>query len=360
VSLRDITADDIESLAVGAWVLGTGGGGNPYLPLLNMRLLYREGYRVQLMDASDLADDEWVGTVANMGAPLVGQERLVDSLTLARAVTVMERHIGKRFAALMSMEIGGANGVRPLMAAAHLKRPVVDSDTMARAYPELQMTSVAIGGLAPCPVSVVDVRGFESVVHQVPTWKWAERVARKICTEYGSVAATCQPPRTGAEVKKWCIHGTTTKAIAIGAAVREAQRRHEDPVAAILSVEPGKILYRGKVIDVARRATEGFLRGIVRFDGLDDWRGSVMTIDFQNEWIVAHRDGAPIAMTPDLICVLDSVSGEAVGSETIRYGQRVTVIALPPPEIFLSPRGLEHVGPRAFGYDLDFRSVFSA
>ena len=64
-------------------------------------------------------------------------------------------------------------------------------------------------------------------------------------------------------------------------------------------------------------------------------------------------------MTPDLICVLDSVSGEAVGSETVRYGQRVTVIALPPPDVFLTPRGLEHVGPRAFGYDLDFRSVFS-
>ncbi|MEI6203623.1 MAG: DUF917 family protein, partial [Enhydrobacter sp.] len=45
MSLREITADDIESLAVGAWVLGTGGGGNPYLALLNMRALYKEGYR---------------------------------------------------------------------------------------------------------------------------------------------------------------------------------------------------------------------------------------------------------------------------------------------------------------------------
>ena len=33
--------------------------------------------------------------------------------------------------------------------------------------------------------------------------------------------------------------------------------------------------------------------------------------------------------------------------------------ALPPTHIFLTPKGLEHVGPRAFGYDLDFRSVFS-
>ncbi len=112
------------------------------------------------------------------------------------------------------------------------------------------------------------------------------------------------------------------------------------------------------MIDVERRATEGFLRGVARFDGMDDWRGSVLTINFQNEWIVAHRDGEAIAMSPDLICALDSVSGEAVGSETIRYGQRVTVIALPPPAVFLSPRGLAHVGPRAFGYDLEFRSVF--
>ena len=30
MTMRDITADDIESLAIGAWVLGTGGGGVHY------------------------------------------------------------------------------------------------------------------------------------------------------------------------------------------------------------------------------------------------------------------------------------------------------------------------------------------
>ena len=70
-------------------------------------------------------------------------------------------------------------------------------------------------------------------------------------------------------------------------------------------------------------------------------------------------DGEPRVMTPDLICVLDTVSGDAIGTETLRYGQRVTVIALPAPPILLTPKGLEHVGPRAFGYDLDFHSVFA-
>ena len=65
-------------------------------------------------------------------------------------------------------------------------------------------------------------------------------------------------------------------AIAIGRAVREAQRRHEDPVAAILATEPSKLLYRGKVIDVARRTTDGYLRGVVRFEGLDNFKAKFL------------------------------------------------------------------------------------
>ena len=47
-------------------------------------------------------------------------------------------------------------------------------------------------------------------------------------------------PRTGAEVKKWGIPKTTTKAINLGHAVSEANRRHADPIAAILKAESGR------------------------------------------------------------------------------------------------------------------------
>jgi DUF917 family protein len=355
----ELSLEDIEALAVGAWILGTGGGGSPYLGLLNMRRLYAEGHRVRLMPAEALADEDWVAAVSNMGAPLVGQERLTDSGTIARAVRLMEEHRGHAFRAVMALEIGGGNSIQPLMAAAHLDIPVVDADMMGRAYPEAQMTSVAVGDLRPYPLTTVDCRGLESIVEKVPSWKWMERVSRKICVEYGSIASTCKAPRSGREVKDWAIHGTTTKAIAIGRAVRAAQARHADPIEAILSVEPGKVLFRGKVVDVERRTTEGFLRGKAAIAGLDQDRDSRVVLDFQNEWIVAWRDGDPIATSPDLICVLDSVAGEAVGTETIRYGQRVAVLALPPPAVFTTAKGLQHVGPRAFGYDIDYRPVFA-
>ena len=356
--MRELALDDVEALAVGAWILGTGGGGSPYLGLLNMRRLYTEGPRVSLMSPLDLADEDWVAVVSNMGAPLVGQERLADSRNIARAVEIQQGILGSKFRAVMALEIGGGNGIQPLMAAAHLGLPVVDADMMGRAYPEAQMTSFAVGGLRPYPCVLYDPRGIEAVVTKVPSWKWMERVSRKICVELGSIASTCKAPRTGREVKDWGIHFTVTKAIGIGRRVRHAQRHHEDPVAAILDEGRGKLIFRGKVIDVARRTTEGFLRGRALVEGLDEDRGSRLDIAFQNEWVVAWRDADPIAMSPELICVLDSVSGEAFGTETIGYGRRISVVVLPAPAVFLTPKGLDHVGPRAFGYDLDFRSVF--
>ncbi len=59
-------------------------------------------------------------------------------------------------------------------------------------------------------------------------------------------------------------------------------------------------------------------------------------------------------MVPDLIRVLDALSGEAIGTETIRYGQRVVNLSLPVAPVLTSDEGLAHVGPRAFGYDMDY------
>ncbi len=356
--LRPISESEIEALAIGAWILGTGGGGSPYYGLLNMRALYRDGARVSLMDAADLDDDDLVAVVSQMGAPLVGQERLTDPRVMARAVRMMEEYAGCEFRAVMAVEIGGGNAIQPFMAAAMLGKPVVDADAMGRAFPEAQMTSFAIHDLPMAPLTLADIRDNAVVVQRAASWKWMERISRKICVEVGSVAATCKAPRTGREVKRCAILGTTTKAIRLGEAVQAARRAHRDPVEAVLEAERGVLLFGGKLGDVSRRTTEGFLRGRATIDGLDDWKGHRFTLGFQNEFAVGWLDDEPRVMTPDLICVLDAVSGEAIGTETLRYGQRVRVIALPAPPILLTPKGLEHVGPRAFGYDLDFVSVF--
>ncbi|MBM3650555.1 MAG: DUF917 domain-containing protein [Alphaproteobacteria bacterium] len=235
--------------------------------------------------------------------------------------------------------------------------PVVDGDATGRAFPESQMTSFAVAGLPPLASVLCDPRGSEVIIPRAATGKWMERLSRQVCTEMGSVASACRGPRSGREVKDHGILHTTSRAIRIGRTVLEARRRHDDPVAALVAAEAGVVLFTGKVLDVERRTTQGFLRGRARLAGLDGDRGATFELAFQNEYAVAWRDGAVVATTPDIVCTMDSQSGEALGTEALRYGQRIRVIALPAPAKFLTPAGLAQVGPRAFGYDFDYQAV---
>src|SRR4030095_4377516 len=107
-------------------------------------------------DASELADDDLVAVVSNMGAPLVGQERLTDPKTMELAITMMEEYLGRKLRAVMSRESGGGNSIQPFMGAAMMNLPVVDADCMGRAFPEAQMTSFAIHDLQMYPLTLAD------------------------------------------------------------------------------------------------------------------------------------------------------------------------------------------------------------
>lgn len=355
---RAITIDDLEAFATGAWIMGTGGGGDPYASLLEAKHHWNNGRSVELIDPLTLGDDDLIACVGQMGAPLAQQEKLCDGPVMARTITMMEEHIGKKFSAIMLWEVGGNNGFQPFLAGAILGLPIVDCDAMGRAFPQADMTSFAICDLPAYPWTMVDIRKNSVVFTEAEDWTWMERMTRKVCTVMGSAAATCKAPRSGREVKSAsCLH-TVSKAMRIGRTVHEARRVHADPVAAVVEAENGLVVFKGKVNDVLRRTTEGWLRGTVVIEGLDSFVGDTFRVDFQNEFSVGWINDEVRVTVPDLICILDSASGEAIGTETIRYGQRVSVIALPAPAILMSPKGLKHVGPRAFGYDLDFKTIF--
>ncbi len=357
---RIVTADDLRSLAIGTGILGTGGGTHPYLELLNIEKLYRDGAEVSLVSPDDLADDDHVAELGLMGAPLVTKERLPDPVHTLRPVQMMEHHTGVEFRAVMAGEIGAENGVLPFLAAAQMDLPVVDADCMGRAFPEMQMSSFVIRGLPLCPFAMADIRDNETLMLAGSDPVWVERINRRMCTEMGAITATCRPPRTGWQVKNHAVHGSVSRAIRLGEAVREARRSHLDPIKTVMDTEDGILLYRGKVVDVARRTTAGFVRGRASIDGSDDFSSSTFEVDFQNEFTVGWLDGDLRVMVPDLICILDADTGEAIGTETIRYGLRVGIVAIAAAEVLTEDAGLAFVGPRAFGYDLDYVSLFGA
>lgn len=352
--MRELEFDELEALAIGAGVLGTGGGNHPHLELMCAQADYQRGRRVSLLDPQELADDARVAVVCIMGAPLVTKERLPEPIAICRAVRLMEAHCGKPFDAIMSIEIGGENAFFAMLVGMELSLPVVDADTMGRAFPEAQMASFAIRGLSVAPFAIADIRDNAVLIPAAENAGRVERIGRKTVVELGSIAGTCAAPRSGREVKDHAILNSVGRALKIGNAVLSARHGGSDPVSAVLQAESGALLFTGKVQDVSRRTTDGFVRGAATLIGRGSFEDRVLTIDFQNEFSVAHLDGRRVACVPDLITVLDEETAEAIGTEVLRYGQRVAVVALPADPIMTSREGLAVVGPRAFGFDFDY------
>jgi uncharacterized protein len=62
-----------------------------------------------------------------------------------------------------------------------------------------------------------------------------------------------------------------------------------------------------------------------------------------------------VVSVPDLITIVDTETGEAISTELLRFGQRVSILAWPCDPLWRTPRGLELAGPAAFGYgDLEY------
>lgn len=349
-----VDSDALESIAIGAGVLGTGGGGNPYYGKLHARRLIEEGAKVEIVSPDEAPDDAIVASVGSMGSPTIGVERIPRGDESLIALRALEQHVGKPAQYLIPGEIGGVNSTRPMVVGALAGLPVIDGDGMGRAFPELQMDTFSIYGVSIAPATLADPRHNTVVFPTVEDAHTLERYARAVTIQMGGSAGYAFPIMSGAEMRRTAIPYTISLARSIGDAVREARRRHDDPVAAITAFGDSQLLFTGKVADIERRLVGGFARGAVLVDGLGDHTGERMRIEFQNEYLVAFRDDTSVAIVPDLICIVDLESGEPITTELLRYGLRIAVLGMPAPRKLKTPEALAVVGPRAFGYDIDF------
>ena len=351
-----VTEKDLPAIAIGAGVLGTGGGGNPYIGQLRARQAIRKWGPVTVLSPEELPEDARVVCVGGIGAPTVGIEKVRD-LQSYHALRAIEEYTGEKATALISNEIGGSNSVEPLIPAAMAGLPVVDADGMGRAFPEFQMKTFFVYGVPCCPMAVADEKGNSVIIRETITPYWAERLARATTVQMGCVACYAVAPMSAEQVRRTAIPNTLSLARDLGNAVEQARSAGDDPLEAILITCPGKILFVGKVVDIERRTTAGFARGSLTIDGLDSFGERQMVIDFQNENLIARLDGEIVCTVPDLICAVATDSGEPVTTELVRYGLRVTILGFPAPSLWTTPEGLAVAGPEAFGYDTDYRAL---
>jgi DUF917 family protein len=351
--IRSIGVDDMEDIAIGGAMLGTGGGGDPYVGKLMAQQAIRAHGPVRLMDVAGLADDALVVPVCMMGAPTVMTEKLPRGDELMNAFRALEKVMGRKVDAVLCGEAGGVNSTTPFVVAAAAGLPLIDGDGMGRAYPELQMVTFTLHGVSATPMVLCDDKGNSLVLDTVSN-AWTERLARAATIEMGGSALLAFYPMDGATAKKAVVAGTLSLCAKVGETLRAARAAHGDPVAALKDLLGARELFHGRITDIERRTEGGFARGRAVFAGVEDDRGHTLRLDFQNEFLIAERDDTVLATTPDLIAVVEADSGAPVTTDSLKYGQRLITLAWPCNPQWRTPEGIALVGPRYFRYDRDY------
>jgi DUF917 family protein len=227
--------------------------------------------------------------------------------------------------------------------------PVADADGMGRAFPEVPQVTMHLAGIPPSPAVMTDERG-NLVLFQTISGHWMERLERAAAVEFGGAASSTEFSMTVAQARGATVRDSVSLAIRIGQTIGRAQG---SPLDALIAELGAFRLIGGKILDVERRTTSGFARGSVVVEGLGADAGRLIRLELQNENLVALERGRVL----DLITVLDSETADAIGTERIAYGQRVTVIAFACDPVWRSEKGIALTGPRAFGYEFDYLPV---
>ena len=132
----------------------------------------------------------------------------------------------------------------------------------------------------------------------------------------------------------------------VGKLLREAKEAGKDPVLALTETLECYEVGRGTITRKEDSDEHGYYWGTVTVDcGKDE-----LKYWFKNENHVLWKNGEPYITSPDLICAVDTDTGEPVPNPSSKVGQNVAVVVLPcKPE----QKDTTLLTPKYFGFDID-------
>ncbi|MEV4318888.1 DUF917 domain-containing protein [Actinocrispum sp. NPDC049592] len=356
-----LTGGCLAEFASGCDVLAAGGGGEAAEKVPMAQVALAAQGPVEIVDLADLPPEGLVMPCAYLGSPAVWSERIGTGREGVAIRRQVETHFGREVVAMMCTEVGGCNGPASVALAAYAGLPLADADGMGRAFPGIEQVAMQVAGVQPGPSVLADDHDHVVLV-QADTGDWLERLARSAVKAFGDTGVSTEYVMTVEQARRSVVIGSISRALRIGRLLKDCGCAPTKTAVIRLAEEFGGVcLMEGKVSSVTamqgRPAFAANLRSSILLDGINGDSGRCLRVEASHEFLAVLEDGEVRATTPDIITLFDVYSGGTVATDSLRYGQRVVVLALPCPELWLQPAGLELVGPRAFGLDLDYHPL---
>jgi DUF917 family protein len=340
---RLLSVRQVDALAAGATLLGSGGGGDVALGAQLLRHLLVER-PVPVVPAGELPPDALVVHVGIVGGPDVLAERLIDPADLAVAARAVVDRLDGDLAAVGVIEIGGLNAAAGVLAAAQLDVPVVDGDLMGRAFPRISQTTLAVAGHPPTPIGMVGAGG-DVVVMPVCSAHSAQALVAACASAMGGAGALALYPAKAAVLTEAGVRDSVSRCVRLGADYLASTGLATTELVDRLG---GQVVIEGRIDELRPRL--GAAPGSLTIG--DHATGPIVRVDHLDEFLAVTVDGSTVAATPDVIVAMDPSSRKILRSDQVRLGQPLAVFTLPALHTWPAAAAAV-VGPAAFGLDLE-------
>jgi len=364
-----LSEDDIGYIALGACLLAAGGGGSQLQLKYQTHRLISNNTKIRIISTESMIDTDLSVMVACFGAPAPLNERLAASEKYRKVFEFLSEELkkeNKTITSLISVEIGGLNSLTPLYVGGVLNLPVIDGDYMGRAFPKLYMTTPFWYGGRITPLIMVGDYGEPLTLTTYPKdYEDGEIILRNKAISCGLDTAITGMPATREQLKKFLIMASMSRCYFLGRALSKAKEDKVSPLKYIEENEGGKLIFTGKIMDTHTTNEKGYTFSYIKIIGLEKFKGFNLFVRAQNEMVVAYKypenisefneytkEKYMIAVVPDIITLVNSDTYEPILVEEVKYGLKVTILAIPCDELLSTDIALGFCGPKAFGVDV--------
>ena len=366
--MKILSRIDLMDILQGCALLGTGGGGELSEGIAFIDEALAAGKTFKLVSLDEVPTGKVVCTPYMLGAisPLSEKEELAyqqlpknGSHSILTAYERLLEHTGESIYGTICCELGGSNTAVSFYLAAMFDGYIIDADPAGRAVPEITHSTYYLNNLPAAPIVTANEFGECFICENVVDDLRAESVVRALAKVSRNDIAAIDHVLPIEQIKGAVIPGTISKALKLGQAMREAKASHKDLAHVIAEKASGFVAFKGIVTAYNFETKDGFTLGQVCLSGTTTYKDQELVIDVKNENMLARLNANIFATIPDLICCIDSESGEPITNPNYSDGMAVTVIILPAPKEFTTTKGLSVFGPAYIGLELEYRPAVS-
>lgn len=335
-----VSIDIIDELILGSTFYGTGGGGSPIEARQIFELAFSIKSEIDLLNLNNFDDTAiftscfGIGSIGSLGNP---EKPIKDSLKY------LEMLIGDSISGIVSVEIGPKSLAMAFYLAALLDLPVLDSDIVGgRSTPEVFLETITLFDLPRTPAILSNNAGDFLALLKSCSAKQEELFMRDFSSRSNGQAYVLGYKINKKQAMTALEPNTVSDCVKCGKLFLEKGSE-------TLNCLQAKQIFLGKIVSIETKEDSGFLTQTVYLENNKD----CAKLFIKNENLIVWVNNKLSVTCPDLIFMINPISGYPIYNLDLKENIEVKIYALPAKKLWRSKKGIELFNPKVFGFNFD-------